>query len=497
MTSPDRRIGPLPLDVAIIGAGFGGLGLAIRLKQAGHASFAVFEQAPDIGGTWRDNTYPGCACDIPAALYCFSFATDGDWSRRYPTQPEILAYLKDCVRRFGIAPHLRLGQELRGATFDPVRSLWRLTLTAAETVEARVLVVSVGPLHRPAIPAIQGLEQFAGPRFHSARWDHSVGLAGKHVAVIGTGASAIQFVPRIAAEAGHITLYQRTPSWVLPKRNPVSGPIVRSFLRHMAPLRLAIRAWTFWSHEIAALGFNRLRWLTRAAERRARSHAKRQLTDHTLRLAMTPDYLIGCKRVLLSNDFYPALGRQNVEVVTTPIARVTPHAIITADGTARAADIVMFATGFQATEPSGLPEITGPDGRTLGQTWRDGMRARLGVAVAGFPNLFLLGGPNTGLGHNSVVFMLEAQISHILRCLRLMTRRGAAAIEVRADAQDRCMNWIQRRMGRTVWLSGCRSWYLDQFGHNTALWPGFAVGYWARTRLVTGYRLSYAVPHDV
>ena len=476
-------------DVAIIGAGFGGIGMAIRLKSAAIDDFVLIEQASEIGGTWRDNVYPGCACDIPAALYSFSFATNFTWTRRYPTQPEIQSYLLDCVARFGIRPHLRLGAALAEAVFDPDRSLWRLRLADGVRIEARVLVVAAGLLQRPAIPSIPGLPGFAGARFHSARWDHGVELAGKRVAVIGTGASAVQLVPVIAETAASVTLYQRTPSWILPKADPGVGPWQLWMLRHVVAARRLLRAWVYWTHEARAVGFTQAPWLMRAVERRARSYAKSVLAEGEVRQAVTPDYLIGCKRVLLSNDFLPALNRPNVAVVTAPIARITASGVVTAEGRERAADVLVFATGFQATDPLGAVRIVGRDGLTLAEAWREGMQAWFGVAVAGFPNLFLLGGPNTGLGHNSVVFMLEAQIGHVLRCLRLMRRDGVAVMEVPAEAQARFVARLRRWMARTVWLSGCRSWYLDRFGRNTTLWPGFSAGYWLRLRVVPASRL--------
>jgi cation diffusion facilitator CzcD-associated flavoprotein CzcO len=480
-----KQAPPATYDVAIVGAGFGGIGMAIRLKQVGLHDFVLIEQADDIGGTWRDNRYPGCACDIPANLYSFSFAPNRDWSRRYPTQAEIQAYLQDCVTRFGVRRHLRLGSGLQEAAFDSARSAWCLRLANGDRLEVRVLIVSVGLLHRPAIPAIEGLDGFGGVRFHSARWDLGAQLAGKRIAVIGTGASAIQFVPRIAEAAASLVLYQRTPSWILPKHDPPAGPMMRQVLRYVPLLRRVVRAWTYWTHEARAVGFVMLPRLMRAAERGARSHAKRQLADAAVREAVTPDYMIGCKRILLSNDFLPTLNRPNVTVVTEPIRRVTRDAVVTADGVEREADVLIFATGFNATEPLADIRIAGRDGVTLAEAWRGGMEAWLGLTVSGFPNLFLLGGPNTGLGHNSVVFMLEAQIGYVLRCLRLTRRRGAAVMEVRSEAQSRFNTKLRRWMERTVWLSGCRSWYLDRFGRNTTLWPGFSFGYWLRTRIIS------------
>ena len=478
-------------QVAIIGGGFGGIGMAIRLRQAGVDDFVLVEQASAIGGTWRDNHYPGCACDIPANLYSLSFAPRAAWSRRYPTQPEILDYLNDCVARFGLQPHLRLGAAMEEAVFDTARGLWCLRLANGARIEARMLVLSVGLLQRPAIPAIEGLDRFAGACFHSARWDHGVELAGKRVAVIGTGASAIQFVPRIAEQAAQLDLYQRTPPWILPKHDPPAGRLRRQALRVVPLLRRTLRAVTYWQHEVRAVGFVLAPRLMEAVERRARSYAKRQLADGDVRAAMTPAYRIGCKRILLSNDFLPALNRSNVTLLTRPITRVTPHGVCTEDGVERPADILILATGFRASDPLGDLRIVGRDGADLAQAWRDRVPTRLGLAVNGFPNLFLLGGPNTGLGHNSVVFMLEAQIDHVLDCLRRMWSRRAAEIEVTAQAVRSAEADLQRRMARTVWMSGCRSWYLDATGHNTALWPGFSIGYWLRTRFTARsvYRL--------
>ena len=481
---------PPSTEVAIIGAGFGGLGMAIRLKQAGITDFVVIEQAETVGGTWRDNTYPGCACDIPSHLYSLSFAPSAAWSRRYPTQPEIQQYLQDCVDQFDLRPYLQLGTTLKAATFD--NGVWRLKTDTSPDLTARFLVFAQGALHRPAMPELSGIEIFQGTIFHSARWNHATELAGKRVAVIGTGASAVQFVPRIAEAVASLSLFQRTPPWILPKNDPPTGPRQLWALRHVPLLRKTLRAWLYWTHEMRALGFVRFPRLMLAAERQARSHAKRQLNDDALRQRMTPTDRIGCKRILLSNDFLPSLNRPNVQVVAEPIARVAPNGVLTADGIEHPADILIFATGFKATDPLGAIQITGRDGVTLTEAWRDGMQARLGLAVAGFPNLFLLGGPNTGLGHNSIVFMLEAQIGHVLRCLRVLRRRHASSIEVRVEAQAGFNRRLNRWMGRTVWLSGCKSWYLDRNGRNTTLWPGFSIGYWWRARRVSmrDYRVT-------
>ena len=481
-------------EVAIIGAGFGGIGMATRLKCTGWDDFVVLEQADKIGGTWRDNTYPGCTCDIPSHLYSLSFAPKADWSRRYASQPEIYQYLEDCVDRFRLRPHLRLKVSLKKATFDSTAGLWRMQTDPGPDLAARVLVLATGMLHRPAIPALHGIESFSGAMFHSARWDHAAEMRGKRVAVIGTGASAVQLVPHVAGQAAHLAVFQRSPAWVLPKPNSPFGPRRRWTMRHLPLLRRALRAWLYWSHEVRGVGFVLFPGLMAGPERQARRHAKRQLGDDELRTRLTPSDRMGCKRILLSDDFYPSLNRANVQLVSAPITGVLPDGLVTADGVEHRADILVFATGFQATDPIGPIEVVGCNGVTLSAAWRNGVHAHLGLAVAGFPNLFLLGGPNTGLGHNSVLFMLEAQIRHILRCLRLLRLRKAVSIEVRQEVQVAFARRLNGWMRRTVWLSGCRSWYLDRNGRNTTLWPGFSVGYWFRVRLISAWQYQLTRP---
>jgi cation diffusion facilitator CzcD-associated flavoprotein CzcO len=491
-----EEVGLANYSIAIIGAGFGGIGMAIRLKRAGWNDFIIIEQADRVGGTWRDNTYPGCACDIPSLLYSLSFAPNADWSRRYPTQIEILKYLEQCVARFGLGPHLQLGIRLEEATFDSVKRLWLIKTSPGRDFEAQVMVLATGLLHRPFLPKLRGIESFRGETFHSARWRHDAELQGKHVAVIGTGASAAQFIPPIAEHVARLTLFQRTPSWVLPKSDTSFSPIRQWASRHVPLIRLALRAWSYWTHEIIAVGFTVLPQLLTWFERRARSHGKRQVPNEALRHLLTPAYRIGCKRVLLSDDFLASLTRPNAHVVTSPIVDVVPDGLVTADGARHRAEVLIFATGFQANGAYDCIRIVGRDGVTLSEAWRDRMQARLGVAASGFPNLFLLGGPNTWLGHNSVVFMLEAQINHVLRCLRLLKKRGSASIEVRPEAQAMFIRRLDKWMQRTVWLTGCRSWYLDRNGRNTTLWPGLSAGYWLRTLLVSGRFYKFGSTSD-
>ncbi|HEX6968230.1 MAG TPA: NAD(P)/FAD-dependent oxidoreductase [Micromonosporaceae bacterium] len=467
--------------VAIVGAGFGGIAAAIRLKQRGYEDFVVFDRASEVGGTWRDNTYPGCACDVPSQMYSLSFALNPDWSRGFSGQPEIWAYLRRCVADFGLRPHLRLGHDVRGATWDEDERCWRLD-TSAGTWRARLLVLAVGPLSEPAVPQLPGLSSFRGEMFHSARWNHALDLSGRRVAVIGTGASAVQFVPQIAPVVDRLHVFQRTAPWVMPRVNRPITRIERRLFRAFPPAQRLARAGVYWGRELLATAFLRPA-LMRIGEAVARGHLRRSVRDPALRAALTPNYTMGCKRVLLSNDYYPTFNRPNVELVTEAIAEVRPTEIVTRDGAAHPVDTIIFGTGFHVTDLPIAQAVQGPGGRTLAEAWRGSMYAYRGCTVAGFPNLFMLLGPNTGLGHNSVVFMIECQVHYLLGLLRYLDRSDATAIEPTEGAQAAYNAALDRRMARTVWLrGGCRSWYLDANGRNSTLWPGYSWSYWLRTR---------------
>jgi cation diffusion facilitator CzcD-associated flavoprotein CzcO len=466
-----------PLDLVIVGAGFSGLAMAIRADRAGFPRFAVLEKADRIGGTWRDNTYPGAASDVPAHLYSLSFAPRSDWSRLFPRQGEIQAYLEALVAEHGLADRLRLGTTVLGAAYDEASCLWRVE-TDRGVVSARVLVGAVGALHAPARPALPGLDDFAGPCFHTAAWDHGCDLRGQRVGVIGTGASAVQIVPEIAGHAAHLTLFQRSPAWILPRHDRSYGPVAKTLLG-IDPLRRLYRAGLFWRREmLALLGFTRVSRLTAGGESLARAHLKRAIPDSDLRRRLTPSYRLGCKRVLLSDDFYPTLTRPDVSLVTEAIRAVTPHGIVTADGTAHALNVLILATGFSPSGSFDRLALTGRDGRTLAQAWCAGADAFHGIAMAGFPNLFLLLGPNTGLGHNSVLAMVEAQVAHVLGCLRWLQKNPGRAVEVRAQAQSEFRASVDARLADSIWArGGCGSWYLDGKGRNRTLWPGTATAY--------------------
>jgi cation diffusion facilitator CzcD-associated flavoprotein CzcO/acetyl esterase/lipase len=463
---------PLHLRVAIVGSGFAGIGAAIRLKQEGIDDFLVFERADDVGGVWRDNTYPGCACDVQSHLYSLSFAPNPDWTRSYSPQGEIWEYLRSTARRFGITPHLRLGHDVRAAAWDERARRWRLE-TSRGLFTADFLVAGVGGLSEPAYPSLPGLDRFAGKAFHSARWDHHHDLRGARVAVIGTGASAIQFVPAIAPTVGKLHLFQRTPPWVLPRRDRALSERQRRLFRAVPATRRATRAAIYALRELMAIAFMHPS-VIRRAEKVARRHLERSIPDPVLRAKLTPSYALGCKRVLISDDYYPSLLRDNVEVVTDAISEVRARSIVTSDGREREVDTIIFGTGFKATDPPIAYHVRGREGRTLAEAWGGSPKAHLGTTVAGFPNFFMLQGPNTGLGHTSVIIMIEAQIEHMLDALRHMRARGAATIEPTAEAQAAFVAEVDRKLSGSVWMQGgCASWYVDATGRNSTLWPGF------------------------
>jgi cation diffusion facilitator CzcD-associated flavoprotein CzcO len=479
-------------EVAIVGAGFAGIGMAIQLKQAGIDAFVLLEQADRIGGTWRANTYPGCACDVPSHMYSFSWERKADWSRTYASQPEILSYLQHCADKYGIRPHIRLQCALREARFDEADDLWQVHTADGESFSTRILVSATGALSRPALPRLPGLARFQGVAFHSAEWRHDCDLSGKRVAVIGTGASAIQFVPRIAPLAAQLTLFQRTPAWVLPKPDREFEAKTKTLFRRL-PLAMGLfRTLIYWRQELLGLGFFKPQLMEKARNAALRN-MQRHIKEPELQAKLTPDYAIGCKRILLSNDYFPALARPNVHLVTRTIAEVREHGIIDDAGVEHAADVIVYGTGFLVNQVPLPMRIVGRDGVDLNDAWRDnGPQAYLGMMSAGFPNLFMLLGPNTGLGHHSVLFMLEQQIRYLIACLRHMRADGKTSIEVRAQAQREFNDDLQRRLRTAVWGSGCNSWYLDRDGRNTALWPGLTVEYWRALRKVRHAHYHFA-----
>jgi cation diffusion facilitator CzcD-associated flavoprotein CzcO len=481
------------LEVAVIGAGFSGLGAGITLRRHGFNDFLIFERADDVGGTWRDNTYPGCACDVPSHLYSYSFALNPFWSDAFSGQAEIWDYIRDCVDRFGLRPHLRLGHEVHQATWDESTQCWRLA-TSHGVFHARTLIAATGPFAEASLPDIDGLGTFAGTVFHSARWRHDHGLRSRRVAVIGTGASAAQFVPEIVPQVGRLALFQRTPPWVLPRLSRRITGVEKAVFRHVPGAQRAVRIALYWTVEALATGFL-YPWVNRLWQRASLRHLRRQVPDAALRAKLTPDYVLGCKRIVLSNDYWRSLAAPHVEVVTEKIDRVETDAVVTADGTRHEVDTIICGTGFHVTRPPIMHHVHGRDGRSLAQAWSPTMLAHLGTTVHGFPNLFVLLGPNTGLGHNSVLLMAEAQLRQVVKALRHLRRTGAAAIEPTAAAQRRHTARVDRAMAGTVWTSGCASWYLDATGRNSTVWPGYATSF--RMRLARFRPDDYATTPQV
>jgi cation diffusion facilitator CzcD-associated flavoprotein CzcO len=488
---------PLPAetDVVIVGAGFGGLGVAIRLKQAGRDDFVVLERASDVGGTWQANTYPGCQCDIPSNLYSFSFAPKSDWTTAYPLRRQILDYLHDCARRFGVEPRVELGCELLDATWDAERGRWEIE-TSSGSLSARVLVAAPGLLSEPCVPDLPGLDRFEGTTFHTAKWKHDHDLTGERVAVLGTGASAVQVVPAIRERVGRLVVFQRTPPWVIPHLDHPVGPRLQRLYERVPAAQRLVRATIWGLHELLVPGMARDPRLLKGHELLARSNMRRSISDRELRRRLTPDYAIGCKRILLSSDWYPAITSPGVELVTSGIREVRERSIVDSDGVEHEFDTIVFATGFVPSDPPIARRLKGREGRTLSETWQGSPQAYLGTTVAGFPNLFLLYGPNTNLGHNSIVYILESQMTYVMSALDAMDERGAACVEVRRQVQDVFNEEMQERLQGSVWNSGCSSWYLDRHGRNSIQWPGFTFEYRRRTRRFepADYRLSPPVP---
>jgi cyclohexanone monooxygenase len=481
------------VDHVIVGAGFAGLCAAIKLQEDGETDFVVLEKGSDVGGTWRDNTYPGATCDVPSQLYSYSFAPY-DWSRSYSPQPEIQDYIKKVAAESGTLDRFVFDTPAQDASWDEATQRWTVR-TPSGTWVSRTLIVGAGGLSEPRLPDIEGLDTFQGEVFHSARWDHDVDLAGKRVAVVGTGASAIQIVPELqktlAATGGHLDIYQRTAPWVIPRNDRVYSRVERAALRRLPGLRRLYRTGLYFGHEAYVPAFTFQPKLAAPARAAALANIKRGIADPELRAKVTPHFMLGCKRVLRSNDWYPALAADNTELVTDPIAKVTGNAVVTADGTEREIDVLVVATGFYTTELPITEHVTGRAGRTLADRWREsGMAAYKGTTIPEFPNLFMIVGPNTGQGHTSMIFIIEAQVAYLRDALRRMRRDGLASVEPTPEATDGWNRSLQKRMRRTVWTTGgCQSWYLDAHGRNTTLWPRSTIDF--RRRLASFDAESY------
>ena len=467
------------VHVAIIGAGHSGLCMGMRLKQAGVDDFLILEKAATLGGTWRDNTYPGASCDAPSFLYSFSFAQKTDWSRRFAWQPELLGYSTELAVQHGLLPHCRFAAEVLRACYDDTANTWTLTCSDGTQVVADFVVTAVGQLNRPAIPLLPGLESFAGAHFHSAQWNHAVELAGRRVAVVGNAASAVQFVPQIAPLVARLTVFQRSANWLLPRKDRLYAPRTQRLLtRFPALARLYHDAQWFYFGEMQLTPLmKQVRVVQALARRRALAHLRRQVRDPALRARLVPTYPIGAKRVLFNDDYYPALARPNVRLVTDGIKRIEPAGIRSREGELHEADVIVFATGFRSTEFLAPIDVTGRDGRRLQDEWRDGARAYLGVAVSGFPNFFMLYGPNTNLGHNSILVMIEAQVGYVLDAMGKMRARGVRRLDVRRPVMDAYNRRLQQDLAKSVWSTIDASWYKTADGTITNNWPHSTIRY--------------------
>ncbi|MAA76254.1 MAG: 4-hydroxyacetophenone monooxygenase [Salinisphaeraceae bacterium] len=476
MTEPKTQPTDAQPRVAIVGSGFSGLCMAIRLKQAGFEDFVLLEKGDEVGGVWRENTYPGAACDVPWHLYSFSFANLGGFSCPYPEQPEIQAYQKRCAEHFALYPHIRFDSFVAGAHYDEQRHQWQVNVNGAEE-SFDVLVTAVGQLSRPGWPKIPGEEDFEGHSFHSAEWDHDHDLNGRRVLVIGTGASAIQFVPEVAKQARHLTVFQRSAPYLLPRFQRQYGPINRWLFKTFPGYRDIFRFLLRWVGDASVPAFNAQSRLSKVFQWVTRWHRNRQVKDPALREKLTPDYVIGCKRILFSSNYYPALTRENVELVTSPIERITADGVVTEDGREHAADTLIYGTGFKATEFLAPMDIYGLGGRLLADRWQHGAEAFKGITVDGFPNLFMCYGPNTNLGGNSIIYMIECQTHYILEAVKALSQPGRESLAVKPEVVADYNRKLQHELEGTVWNWGCSSWYHTADGRITNNWPGTNIRY--------------------
>jgi cation diffusion facilitator CzcD-associated flavoprotein CzcO len=472
------------LRIAIVGAGFGGLGMAIALRRAGFSAITVFERANRVGGTWRDNIYPGAACDVPSHLYSYSFALNPDWTRRYSAQSEILAYIEKVAAEAGVLDCVELNATVTAATFDEADGVWSVQTADGQRRAFDIFIPALGQLSTPTIPAFEGLASFKGPAFHSAAWNLEAPLKGRRVGVVGSAASAVQIVPELAPDCSQLTVFQRSASWLIPRNNIDYGPVARAMFKHVPFLQAGLRLGLYLTEEWLVYG------ALRTGSRRNRflrsvalQHLKTQVKDPALRAKLTPDYILGCKRLLVSDDYLASFNRPNVALVTESIERIEPEGVRTRDGILHNLDALVFATGFDVRNCLSAIAVTGRDGQDLQTYWRDGPKAYRGVAAPGFPNMFMLYGPNTNLGHTSIIVMLEAQANYIVRCLERFVTAELDTMEVTDAATEAYNETLQRELSTTVWATGCRNWY-GQGGLITANWPHTTAAYRRQMRQV-------------
>ncbi|HEX3975051.1 MAG TPA: NAD(P)/FAD-dependent oxidoreductase [Solirubrobacteraceae bacterium] len=477
--------------IVIVGAGFGGIAGAVELRRHGFQDITILEGAPDLGGTWFYNSYPGAACDVPSHLYSFSYEQRTSWSRLCSPQQEILGYLRRVADDHGVTPLIRFSQRVADCRFDPGSGRWTVRTESGDSHDADVLILATGQLNRPSIPGLPGLDRFAGHSFHSARWDHDYDLRGQRVAVVGTGASAVQFVPEVARQAGHLSVFQRTGNWFLPRRNHVYGPLARAAIRHVPGLQRLRRGFLFNYCESLTLAIRHPRTIGRLAGMRSAAFMRRQLPDPELRRRAWPDYTFGCKRVLFSSHYLPTLSRPNVELVTDAITEITPTGPRTQDGRVHEVDCIIWGTGFKATEFVAPTRVAGADGRTLDEVWSGGAHAHLGLTVPGFPSMFLMYGPNTNTSGGSIIFYHEAQASYIRQALEHLRAGGYHSLEVRPEVEAASDRELQARFAGTAW-TGCDSWYRDRHGRIVTNWPGYMREYLERTQTFAAAEYTFS-----
>ena len=470
-------------QVAIIGAGFGGLAMAIRLLQRNIHNFLILEKSNEVGGTWRENQYPGAACDVQSHLYSLSFAPKTDWSKRYADAPEIFQYIQDVVQQFNLREYCQFNSEVVHTEYHEKECLWHVTLKDGRQLSCQYLIFASGPLHVPQIPHIKGIEKFQGKVFHSSQWDHQYDLNGKVVASIGTGGSAIQYIPEIAPQVKQIYVMQRTAAWVIPRDERKYLNVEKKLFKQADWFRKLHRARLYWSNESRAIPIMQPS-VMKYTQKLAEAFIRFQVKDKELAKKLTPDFVMGCKRILISNKYFPTFNRKNVELVTDAIQEITANGIITKDGKERQIDCLIYGTGFITDPRIYLKhfDCVGRNGIELKQAWKDGAESYYGISHKGFPNLFQLLGPNTVLAHNSVIFMIEAQVDYILQMMDLVTQSQSNAIVVKDQVQDQFNQDVQDMLNNTVWQSGCVSWYQQDGGKNFALWPTYTWKYWLKTK---------------
>lgn len=469
-------------NIIVTGTGFSGICVGIQLKKAGINNFKIVEKANDVGGTWRDNTYPGAACDVKSNLYSFSFEPNPNWSREFSKQAEILAYIKSCVKKYDLEKHILLNWEVETAKYHEDVAKWEIINTKKEKLFANVVVFGNGPLHLPCLPDIKGIKDFKGEVFHSAQWNHDYDLTNKNVCVIGTGASAIQFVPEIQPKVKNLYLMQRTAPWVLPKLDGDFSNTQHTLFEKFPLTQKLNRDFIYYFNEAQVIGMVYNDAILKLGERLGKRHINKFITDEKLRKKVTPTYRLGCKRVLLSNNYYPALAQPNVDVVTAGIEKFTVDSVVTNDGETRKIDAVILGTGFHVADSFNYYDVRGKNGLTFKEAFKNGPEAYYGASVHQFPNMFMMLGPNTGLGHNSMIYMIESQSNYIIDAIQKMIHQNIKSIEVKKEVQDNFNAEIQKKLVGTVWLSGCKSWYLTPDGKNHTVWPGFTLEFRNRTK---------------